>query len=802
MVIPVHENQLALLNKGTIEPRVLVTLVNTSGTLRFTNNDTFVYQNEVYQPFVGGLFGFKSSANYPENKAGTQVIRLTLLNDPITLSGTSYTHLSKTLTNFDWEMANADVRLLLVSGTSTQELDADEAIPIMTKGVVGVPQDIKRDSFSLPLSTRNSKLNDLIPLRVLSTDDFSELDPDEDNGRTYIPIVIGEDVEIRGISTTAGAVTTVRTEVNTGAILDVSDTVGFSDSDTFFIGGRTNRTFTIGTVDTPNDRFTGITPDLSVDGLTYGFGDIVNETRANFDYTLADHKIGGITKVFVTQRGENEPVLVDPSNYSKLEVVDANSVGGTRSDLRVTSLFPFGVAPTEGALTQPVTEVDNANHKHDVQITSEASTIRFATDFTPSTAGAIIDGADDTGFSITSALGQTRTVTFDDFPAVPGTFVKQRFFVLASSTLGGSGRFFVVRQGSSNILLSLPTAFPKAEYRSMFTSIGNSTDRITCTLVGAPVTAFVFEGRKEVITQGQVTEQLRDLTDTTRTVNVAHNITAANLAVGSKLTVVCSGVQGTDFHPSNYGTGTMTRPDHVMRWLIQEALGEADDVMDLTSYATAGARYATESIGVQLAIQKPTTLDNVADQVMNASRSLHFWGPAGHTISFLEDPANITAASGTYREDESGVIDITWQDATSIKDIRNSLTANFRRDWTKTATNDESYAGKVSAEDIPSQGRFGVLTNEVRGVNKDFFFDFVPDSTQMTGVLNFILDQKKEPRKKYTVTTDWTQLAIAPGDIIDVQASTTITGSLARVIDNTIDPRFFCTITALEVKDN
>ena len=92
---------------------------------------------------------------------------------------------------------------------------------------------------------------------------------------------------------------------------------------------------------------------------------------------------------------------------------------------------------------------------------------------------------------------------------------------------------------------------------------------------------------------------------------------------------------------------------------------------------------------------------------------MHFWGRTGHNLVFL--------ASGTsqavFTEDQAGVLSLDWENAFSASEIRNRLSAFYDRDWTRSAGKDEAYAGSVVSEDLTSQEKYGLLTNEVVGVD-------------------------------------------------------------------------------------
>ncbi len=802
MAIPIADSQQELLDLGQIDPRLLVTITNRAGiVLRFCNRDALTDEDgNIYQPYVEGISGFSSSVNFPENKAGVHTLSVTMLNDPITFQDTEYTHLSKTLDVIDWEMADCDIELILVSGTEGNVIDRGIAMPIMSSGIVGVPQGIGRDVFSLTVSTRNSKLNDLIPLRAVTDTDFPTADPDELNGRTYIPIIVGSGVRIRAISTAAGAVTTVRTEVAAGATLEVSDVSNFNDSDTFIIGGVSGTVFTVGTVSTADNSFTSITPDLNTAGVTWNVGDVVNQDLANYDYTIADHKIGEIASVFVKKRGDREFTLIDNSLWSKNEVADSAAISGTRTDLRITELTPIGGGTSGSVSTQPDHTVDGGSHNHAVALTGASSTSEhFAGSMSPTAGDPANDGNAATFVTVGPGGTVDQVATFATHGSLSGSFDVMRYFMIASNTVfpGGDIR---MRRGSTNFL-TLSSTFGLGEFRSAEDdgTSPNADESDDWNLNGNEDSGAInlYEGWKLVTMNPTVSETTQDLSATTIITNVAINVTGANLEIGDVVEVVCSGIQAEDW-TADLGTGTVDRPDRVMRWFIQEALGQTAEIIDEDSYADAAIEYDNNEFKIQLAVQKPITVDSTFDQIANASRSMHWWGRYGHKLKFLDIPA----VSGTFVEDEEGVLDIFWQHSTASKDLRNRLSAFFGRDWTTSANKDESYTGLVSVAVSGSITRFGELPNEVRGQEKEFFFDLIPSQSQMADVLSFITTQKAFPRKRFQIKTTPDHMNIEPGDIVDVRTFTLNGPIKARVVENKVDSRYFAQITAVEVEES
>jgi hypothetical protein len=142
------------------------------------------------------------------------------------------------------------------------------------------------------------------------------------------------------------------------------------------------------------------------------------------------------------------------------------------------------------------------------------------------------------------------------------------------------------------------------------------------------------------------------------------------------------------------------------------------------------------------------------------------------------------------------VISLEHQNAFAATELRNQLTAFFDRDWTQSADRDESYTGSVLGQDLDSQARFGVRSNEVSGRNAAFFFDMLTTASGAQATMDKIVGAKSTPKKQFTVETDWTYMNLEPGDVVEIQSAVLLSPVNARVIEHEVDPRLFCRIVA------
>jgi len=799
MPIDVHSSQETLLKRGSIAPIVLVDVTSTSGTLRFCTERAISYLGHLYQPYVATAGTLRTAANFPENNTSSQSFQLQFNNSPIEYQGQVYDYLSQIFYPvFPWELADVEVRVLLTSGTSDlPAFSEDVAMRWVASGIAGAPTSIDREKFIVPVYTRNFKLNDQIPMRAVTRLEFPEADRDELDGKTYLPIVVGSGVRVRARATGAGATTTITEEVSAGSKLKVSEVDGFEAGDSIIINGFINNPFTIGAVDSVGKRFVAVSPNLNTLGTTITAGTAVREDKAAYDYTVANHQCVAIREVRVTPHGGGDPTVISGSQFQMVSVPDPRAIGGIRTDARINQLIPFGSESAGEVTQQPVATVDDGLHVHNTGVFSDSIQVTFAgaTSGPPAHANAN-DGNEDTGVSVNTGTVGEDILTFSSFPGVNGVFSEQRYYAVMNGPLI-TGNVRIRRSGST--FLTLSAAFNKGEFRSTIDTGGSETSDFEIVVQTDPTQVNVWEAWKEVTHTPLVSEDTKDLRFTTRTADVAIDVSGANIEVGDLVEAVVDGVpvpdnSGLFGSPTASGTA-IQRPDAVARWLLTRALGQTEAVIDVATYSGSGAAYDANGIRLAFAVDHPTKLDALLDQIADNSESMHWWGREGHALRYLDTPAS----THSFVEDQSGVISIDWQNTHQAADIRNSPTAYFGRDWVESAGNTSSYAGSVTAGDADSQARFGVLGNEVDSGGRSLFLEMTTTSGQAQNVLNRILADKANPKKQFTDDTDWSYVNIQPGDVI-VHSSPTISSPVtARVIENTVDPRLFCRIVAKEI---
>ena len=105
--------------------------------------------------------------------------------------------------------------------------------------------------------------------------------------------------------------------------------------------------------------------------------------------------------------------------------------------------------------------------------------------------------------------------------------------------------------------------------------------------------AELYEGWKQVTLTPTVSEDNVDLSATNRDADVTLSDTGADLEIGKVVEVVCDSFTGSQIDPSDPtrlgGSQVVERPDYVFRFLLEDVLGQTPEILNLDSYASAGA---------------------------------------------------------------------------------------------------------------------------------------------------------------------------------------------------------------------
>ena len=797
MVVTISGSQQDLLDRGNLDPTYLVDIRSGGNRLSFCTDNAIEYAGTLYQPYLSTVGTIRTAANFPDNSTTGKSFPLQFHNKQIEFDGTLYPHLSQLFDVVDWELADVDVKALLTA-SGERIVPGDVAMPLVTSGVAGTPSEIDRNKFIVSVATRNIKLNDSLPIRTILQGEFPEADRDILGSKTFLGLVVGSGIRIPFHPTGAGATTTVTEQVDSGTTLKISETTGFAGGDKIFIGGMVDTSFTLNAIDPDALTFT-LNANLNTLGETVQVGTVVRENKTEYDYSNPNHVLGEISNVFVQPRDGKDFVAISGSLFSKVTVEDPKAIGGKRDDLKINELIPLGGGGVE---VQPANSTPGGNHKHAVTATSESTETTFAGSVTPGGAGAANDGNTDTFFQLDIDAGDDE-VFYKTHPAIVGTFEAQRYYATVTNPVITSGDWKIRRVTTA--FLTVTVAHGKGDFRSSEDTGGSATtDYSVITTEPAGATMDLFEAHKDVTVSPTVTEDLIDLTAVDLDTDV--RVSGAEIEVGSAVEAIVSGPLIPDdsgkFGPVTSSGTPIERPDGVMRYILENALGQVG-IIDEDAYAAAAIEFDNRGIKLRFYVGVPTKLDALFDNIATNSQAIHYWGRKGHVIKFMTDNLEVVDPVAEMVEDQAGVLTLDAQNSFAATDIKNELTAYFDRDWTVGKNTDDSYKQSVLGLDFSSQAKYGKRTGDIDGAsgNQALHFDMLTTTSGAQATLDKIVGNWSSPKKHYTVETTWAHSTLEPGDVIEIQSPLFLNNIRTRVIEVEIDPRLFCRITSRQIAD-
>jgi hypothetical protein len=156
--------------------------------------------------------------------------------------------------------------------------------------------------------------------------------------------------------------------------------------------------------------------------------------------------------------------------------------------------------------------------------------------------------------------------------------------------------------------LTLSSAFGKGEFRSAPDTGGSDTTTWNVVVQTSVTQCDLYEGWKEISSTPSVSEDTKDLSNTTRDTDVAVDVSGADIEIGDKVEVVIDGIPIPDdtgrFGPTTASGTAIQRPDGVARWFLEEVLGQTEDIIDLATYSGSGANYDANGIRLSVAWER------------------------------------------------------------------------------------------------------------------------------------------------------------------------------------------------------
>jgi hypothetical protein len=190
------------------------------------------------------------------------------------------------------------------------------------------------------------------------------------------------------------------------------------------------------------------------------------------------------------------------------------------------------------------------------------------------------------------------------------------------------------------------------------------------------------------------------------------------------------------------GSALITRPDHVYKYLLTDKSGYAPSMIDSTSFANAGTRFAALGYTIDGVLNGAATVKETLKKMAWQTRSRYFYNAGQIKLSVLEkledwpDGPELTTANLQLRS--------MGAERQPVNEIVNHIDLFYQRDWT---ADDNSAAGYSAS----TTGRHTVSINQ-HGSRKrpdDFLFDLVRTSGMASNLVDFYIDRLAVPSTYY-----------------------------------------------------
>ena len=596
-------------------------------------------------------------------------------------------------------------------------------------GVVRGPIEWNEETLSFDIVSGVSK-DRLVGDRILASA-YPSADLDE-IGR-ILPIVYGTLENFPCLATAIGATDMLRSDLAEAAgTIELSDASRFPDSGDVIIGSDT-----ITYTGKSGDDLTGATG-----GLAHKLGDVVWESRASYDFKIANQAVKSITDVRVNG------LLIPGANYTA-DLADAQ--------------IEFNAHPINAFLSEHHHDV-GITHSHNISTSHSSSGAREQYPNGGYSAN-WYDGNNETNAQIDA--GSDRALTWPNTSY--GTLDTVHWWLLLRNT-SGSVRSLTVKRGAGGPTigtLNLPANSGPSWYRVTDAGASWSSD---LGLYIAFTGVYLHEGKR----LAEYTPAAPTTSDTSTGPTMDEDgkqVPGLDFWRGALVTCTVAGKE-------DDGSGTITgtpnalieRPDHVFKDFLINVLGHASGDIDSTSFDASGTEYNTLGYLFAGAITQPEQARDVLARLAFQCRSWFFWDTAGKAHLVLRE---LYAAPDKGIGREQIIAGSLRLMRTSTEDIRNKISLHYVRDYAV-----EGRPGIVDPElpvelREPEKGFKSLSQSSNSGSDTDFgtkerayYFDFVVADAMADDLAGFYLSLQAYPRSRVAFKTYLPNYELERGDRI------------------------------------
>lgn len=271
-----------------------------------------------------------------------------------------------------------------------------------------------------------------------------------------------------------------------------------------------------------------------------------------------------------------------------------------------------------------------------------------------------------------------------------------------------------------------------------------------------------WDGEVNVVLSGvEITlhEYQQDATKT-GTVTLGGNEVAETVVNG----IVTADVHGFEDTDGTY-TGTpntlISQPNHVRKHILVDRCGQSSDRINATNNTEVETFYSNNGYNVCPVLLDPPNTNTLLHDIAFQSKSISLWDAGEHFLIPINTIETTDKTIDHYSRINTDMLSNSFH-FTNRVNIKNNITALYLKYWSL-YSNDESnteYRASVWTSGETSVGKYGVLRQE-------HSFPYITGEVQATAVVDWQLDENKQPRLLSSVPGGQFLSNLTKGDVLD-----------------------------------
>jgi len=570
---------------------------------------------------------------------------------------------------------------------------------------------------------------------IVDATTYADADPD-DIGK-MLPQVYGQAKKVPFLAVDAGALSTLVSDVTaSGTTLTLSDSSAFPSSGTVRVGAE-EITYT----GNSSNQLTGCTRGTGgTTAAAHDAGSGVAEDKSEYNYIIG-HAVKAIDAVYVKNVRQS-------GNYTAY----TGQSGDEHASFPGKACIKFTADQVTQRLTDDVDVENRGVSDHNYAYSGGAKEVLPVTWDSSDTTGKSFDGdgisfaptfdktKNNDGFSVTihwsvtvNDLGTQGTLTLEADKPYDGSSYSKDLFKIDTGAID--------TEVSHPYIYYTSTDEPSSATRIKWTTTGAFDGDVDVTIEAIEIRFFGYE---------QTTARSGAVSYTGNSV--------ADAVIGGIVAVDVDGFQ-------DDGSGTYTgsanalieRPDHILKHMLIDRCGLSASEIDSTSYTAAGTFYNTNSFTLAVVILQRPNVRALINRIAHQAKSIEFWEAGVHHLVHIPASESTDKTLDEYRVDLNQV----WIRYTNRKDILNTFTARYQRDWSGYSDVREADRAVVTATASGSVTKYGTLEGE------QLAFPYITGATMAQAILDWIKDDLDEPRLVIELAGGYYLTDLERGDVVE-----------------------------------